>query len=92
MGNPTTDLTAKAYTHKEKRGKNITEAKAGKCNYSGNNGVNPQKATVKKYTKTQKQNRRSNPATVGNISKRVVNGCRNNDPATAGITTKRVGG
>lgn len=91
MGNPTTDLTAKKYVKTEKRGKNTTEARAGSCNYEKNMGVDPQSATVSKYTKKERTHVSKNPAIVGGVKKSVVNKCRNTDPATAGITSKKAG-
>ena len=92
MGNPTTELTANAYVHKQKRGKNVTKAKAGACKYESNNNIDPQSTTVAKYTRKQKRAKHGNPAIVGSISTRVVTKCRNTNPASAGITSKRVGG
>lgn len=88
MGNSATDLSIKAYTHTVKRGKNKTEAKEGVCEYTRHENVNPQDTPVSHYTHKASVVRKPNLATAGAVPSSVVSKCRNNDPATAGITKK----
>lgn len=90
MGNPTANITPKHYTVTEKRGKNTTEAYAGKCGYEKNEGIDPQATPVSKYTVTQKEGSRPNPAKTGTISNASVASHRK-DPRKAGVKKVREG-
>lgn len=90
MSNQATDKNYKQAhsVHNEKKGNPKNEAVVSGVKYEQHNNIEPQKTPVAKYTKVAKQSTKPNPAKVGSVNTSIVNKCRSNDPATAGITKK----